>query len=78
MVDLPFGGDDFGDFGDEGLFIKSFTPSTSITNDLSNDTGNTTVIRFGSCLEKAVDCNMILTLTIKFKAQHNQIYKVKK
>lgn len=68
MVDLPSGKDDFGDFGDEELFMDSFTPLTLVTNDLSSDTGNTTVIHFGNCPKKAVNCNIILMLPTEFKA----------
>lgn len=57
-----------GDFCDEGLLIDSFTPLESITNDLSSNTGNTTILQLGDYLERIVDCNRIPTLPVEFKA----------
>lgn len=78
MVDLPSGEDDFGEFSDEGLLINSFTPSELVTNDPSSDDGSIIVLHFGSCLERMVDYNMILTLPIKFRARQDQVSEVEK
>lgn len=78
MVKLPSEKDDSGDFGNEGLFVDSFTPSESVTNNPLSDKGNTIMIHFGSCPEKVVDCNMILTFPVEFKAQQDQLSEVEK
>lgn len=70
MAELPSDEDDFGDF-EEGLFAKSFTPLELITNNLPYNKGHMVDIRFNSHLERVVDCNMILTLPVEFKAQQD-------
>lgn len=75
MADISSGDDNFGDFCDEGLLIDSFTPSESITNDLSSDTRIITILHFGDCLKRIVDYNMILTLPMELRAQQDQVSK---
>lgn len=71
MVELPLEEEDFGDFGNEGLFTDSFTPLESITDDLLSDKGHIANICFGNHPKEAVDYNMILTLPVEFKAQQD-------
>lgn len=77
MAELPSDEDDFDDF-EEGLFTKSFTPSNLITGNLPGDKGHMADIHFDSHPERAVNYNMILTLSVEFKAQQDQVFEVEK
>lgn len=74
----PSGEDDFNDFYNGGILIDFFTLSESIMNDLSIDIGDTSILRFGDCPERIVDCNMIFTLPMDFRDRQDQVPKVNK